>query len=107
IPDQADLLVKIEQPRTLVEGLLHHPLVKDLYHIDAIQDLYNSTNARRFYQLLAHFEKQLGLNRFEILEHVAGGGAAFAVKFASDPTPVLLVIQAKDEAVLRRFFQLG
>jgi hypothetical protein len=107
IPDQADVLVKIEQPRTLVEGLLHHPLVKDLYHIDAIQDLYNSTNARRFYQLLAHFEKELGLNRFEILERVAGGGAAFAVKFAADPTPVVLVIQSKDEAVLRRFFQLG
>ena len=60
IPDQADVLLKIEQPRSLVEVVLNHPLVKDLYRIDAIHDLYNSTNARRFYQLIAYFEKQLG-----------------------------------------------
>jgi hypothetical protein len=107
IPDHADLLVKVEHPPTLVEAFLSHPLVKDLYDIDAIQNLYNSTNARRFYQLLAHFEKQLGMNRFEMLDRLAGGGAAFAVKFASNPTPVLLVVQSKDEEKLRRFFQLG
>src|SRR5437763_8094141 len=72
ISDQADLLVKVEQPRALVEAFLSHPLVKDLYHIDAVHNLYNSTNARRFYQLLAHFEKQVGMSRFEILDRVAG-----------------------------------
>ena len=38
IPHQADLLVKIEQPRTLVEGVINHRLVNDLYQIDAIRD---------------------------------------------------------------------
>jgi hypothetical protein len=107
IPDHADLLVKVEQPRALVEAVLNHPLVKDLYRIDAIRDLYSSTNARRFYQLLAYFEKQLGAPRLEILDHLAGGGAALAVKFEANPTPVLLVVQSKDEQMLRRFFQLG
>jgi hypothetical protein len=107
IPDQADLLVKIEQPRTLVETVLNHPLIKDLYRLDAIHDLYSSTNARRFYQLIAYFEKQLGAPRLELLDRLAGGGAALALKFDANPTPVLLIVQAKDEQMLRHFFQLG
>src|SRR5713101_6857786 len=110
IPAQADLLVKVEQPRMLVEGVLTHALVKDLYHIDAIRDLYSSTNARRFYQLIAHFEKRLGVDRLEMVDRLAGGGTAFAVQFErsnSKKTPVLLAVQAKDEQMLRQFFQLG
>ncbi len=110
IPAQADLLVKVEQPRVLVEGVLNHALVKDLYHIDAIRDLYNSTNARRFYQLIAHFEKRLGVDRFEMVDRLAGGGTAFAVRFErsnSKKTPVYLAVQAKDAQMLRQFFQLG
>jgi hypothetical protein len=106
VPDQADLLVKLEQPRTLVETVLHHPLIKDLYQIDAIRDFYGSTNVRRFDQLIAYFEKQLGLGRLELLDRLAGGGAALAVKFQKEP-PVLLIVQAKDEQMLRRFFTLG
>jgi hypothetical protein len=110
VPAQADLLVKVEQPRMLVEGILNHPLVKDLYHIDAIRDLYGSTNARRFYQLIAHFEKRLGVDRMEMVDRLAGGGAAFAVTFErlnSRKTPILLALQAKDAQMLRQFFQLG
>jgi hypothetical protein len=106
IPDRADLLVKVEQPRSLVETVLNHPMVKDLYRIDAIRDLYQSTNARRLDQLIAYFEKQLGINRWELLDRLAGGGAAVAIKFQKQP-PVLLVIQGKDEQMLRRFFQIG
>src|SRR5438034_3300405 len=75
IPEEADLLVKVEQPRAVVENLLNHPLVNDLYHIDSVRDLYNSTNVRRFSQLVAYFEKELGAKRFELLDRLAGGGA--------------------------------
>lgn len=107
IPEQADVLVKIEQPRKLLEAILNSPVVKDLYQIDAVHDLYNSTNARRFHQLVAYFEKQLGMDRLEMLDHLAGGGAALAVKFEPMPTPVWFAVQARDEQALRRFFQLG
>ncbi|HLJ95838.1 MAG TPA: DUF3352 domain-containing protein [Gemmataceae bacterium] len=110
VPAQADLLVKVEQPRRLVESVLNHPLIKDLYQIDAIRDLYSSTNARRFDQLIAYFEKRLGVDRLEMIDHLAGGGTAVAVRFErlnNKKSPVLLAVQAKDEPMLHRFFQVG
>src|SRR5205823_11552208 len=98
------------QPRALVEGVINHPLVQDLYQIDALRDLYSSANARRFYQLIGYFEKKLGMTRWEMLDRLAGGGAALAVHFEkldSKTTPVLLAVQGKDEPTLRRFVQLG
>src|SRR5262245_41026729 len=73
IPDDADVLVKLEQPRTLVEAVLQSRVVHDLYQIDAIRNLYQSTNARRLDQLLAYFEKQLGVDRLGMLDRLAGG----------------------------------
>src|SRR5207302_9964562 len=60
--------------------------------------------------LIAHFEKRLGIDRFEMVDRLAGGGVSLAVKFErldSRKAPVLLAVQAKDEPMLRRFFQLG
>jgi hypothetical protein len=107
IPDQADLLVKVERPRRLVEYVLNNELLRDFQNLEAVKEFYDSTNARRAYQLLAYFEKELGVSRMEMLDRLAGGGAAFSLKFAANPTPVMLVIQAKDEPLLRRFFQIA
>src|SRR5262249_30297458 len=108
VPAQADLVVKIEQPRKLVESVYYLDLFKQFQkEIEAVRELYDSTNARRFYQLVAYFEKQLGVSRFGRLDRLAGCGAAVAVKFAKDPTPVLLVIQSKDEQFLHKFAKLA
>jgi hypothetical protein len=42
-----------------------------------------------------------------LLDRLAGGGAAVAVKFAPNPAPALLVIGARDEKLLGQFYQLG
>src|SRR5216684_162740 len=107
MPEQADFILKIEEPRKLHDWITQHPLVKQLQAIDAVREAIDSTNARRFYQLLAYFENQLGAGRAELLDRLAGGGAVLGVKFGPDPAPSLLVIQGKDEQMMRRFFQLG
>src|SRR5262249_25084380 len=56
-------------------------------------------------QFVAYFEKQLGLSWPELLDRLAGGGVAVALKFAPDPAPILVVIQGKDEKLLRRFME--
>ncbi len=106
IPEQADLMVKIEQPRRLVEAALNSDIVKQLQKIDAVRELYNSSNARQLYQFLAYFEKQLGADRYELLDRLAGGGVALGVKF-EEQAPAVLVIQSKDEQLLRRFVKLA
>jgi len=106
VPAQAEIVFKIENPRRSVETIYHLDPVQDLLKIDVIRELYDSTNARRGYQLLAYFEKQLGRERFDLLEQLAGGGIVIAGKFTSPPG-VLAVFQAKDEELLKKFVVMG
>jgi hypothetical protein len=106
VPAQAEIVFKIENPRKSVETIYHLDAVQDLLKIDIIRELYNSTNARRGYQLLAYFEKQLGRERFELLDQLAGGGIVIAGKF-TNPPGVLAVLQSRDEELLKKFVAMG
>lgn len=105
VPEQADLFLKVEQPRQLLETFTTLDLFKQLQTLDAVKELYDSTNYRRFLQLVAHFEKQLGTQWPDALDRLAGGGV-LAVQFGPDPAPALVVIQGKDEALLKKFAPL-
>jgi hypothetical protein len=107
LPPETDLFLKLEQPRKLFESITQHPLFKQLQALDAVREAYDSTNARRFYQLLAYFEKQLGAGREELLDRLAGGGAVLGIKIGQEQGPVLLVVQGRDEQLMQRFFKLG
>jgi len=103
VPEQADFVIQITQPRRLGEATLNHALVKQLQTLEPIQELYDSTNFRRFYQLVAYFEKEMGARWPEMLDRVAGGGIVLAAKLGGKDAPVLLVVQSKDEAALGKF----
>src|SRR5262249_29110782 len=107
VPDKADFFFKVEQPRKLAETIYGLDLFKRLQKLDAVVEAYDSTNARRFFQLVAYFEKQLGMKWPEIIDRVAGGGMAVGVKIGGDPSPVLLVVQSKDEKALDKFVKLA
>jgi hypothetical protein len=107
VPDHADAVVKIDNPRRLIETVMQLDQVQQLLKLQAVQEFYDSTNARRFYQLVAYFEKELGIPWPEILDRLAGGGAAAAVKIGPSPPPVGVVIQGKDEKLLQKFVQLA
>jgi hypothetical protein len=107
VPDQADLVVKIENPRRLLETVLNLEAVKQVWRLQAVQEAYGSTNARRFYQLVAYFEKELGVQWPEMLDRLAGGGGVFAIKIGPDPGPFGVIIQGKDEKLLQKFVRLA
>ncbi len=107
LPNQADLLVQIRQPRRLVETLTTLDTLKQLQQLAPVRELLDSTSSRRFYQLLAYFEKELGAPWPELLDRLAGGGAVLGVKIGPNPAPVLLVIQGHDDKLIGKFFELG
>jgi hypothetical protein len=117
LPEQADLLVEVKQPRRLVETLTKLEMLKQVRQFAPVRELLDSTPYRRFYQLVAYFEKELGAPWPQLLDRLAGRGAVLGVvfqslhedkaKFGVTPTATLLVIQGGDEKLLRKFFQLG
>lgn len=106
VPNQADLVIKVEEPTRVVDVICQLDLLQQVQKLDAVRESLASTNSRRFYQLVAYYEKQLGLTWAEAVDRLAGGGAVLAVKFGSEPAPTLLVIQARDEDLLHRFMKV-
>jgi hypothetical protein len=107
IPNEANLFLKIERPRKMIETGLNLDAFKQLRELEAVQEIYDSTNFRRLYQLVSYYEKELALPWPEILDRVAGGGIVVAAKVGQDPAPFLLVVQGTDEAFFQRFLKLS
>src|SRR5258708_3594414 len=107
VSDQADLIIEMKSPRRVLQTYMSLESVKSLLELEPFQEIYDSTNARRFYQLVAYFEKELDAKWPELMDRLAGGGAAIGLKFGPNPPPTLLVIQGKDEALLAKFEQLA
>jgi hypothetical protein len=106
VPEEADLFVKIERPRKLIETGLGLDAFKQLLQLEAVQEFYDSTNFRLFSKLIAYYEKELGMPWPEILDRVAGGGTVFSAKIGPEPAPVLLIIQGTDEDFFKKFIHV-
>ena len=107
VPNEADLFLKIERPRRLIETGLNLDAFKQLRELEAVQEVYDSTNFRRLYQLVGYYEKELGTSWPEILDKIAGGGIVLSAKVGPDPAPVLAVIQGTDAEFLQRFLKVS
>lgn len=115
VPSQADLVIQVPKPSALFDAYANLDVVKQLYSFREVRELYDSTNARRFYQLVAYFEKHLGVKWPEALDRLAGGGITLAVKFGAEALPSgsprpgagLFILQATDEKLLEQFVKVG
>jgi Protein of unknown function (DUF3352) len=107
VPDQADVVIKVEKPRQLAESVTANDLLKQLQTLDPVKELLDSTIYRRFYQLVTYFEKELGAKWPELLDRLAGGGVVLAAKAGPNPAPSLLVIQGRDPELVQKFAKLA
>ncbi|HEX5268947.1 MAG TPA: hypothetical protein VFW33_00605 [Gemmataceae bacterium] len=107
VPDQADFFVEVMQPRPLVEAGTSTDLFRAGLALPPVREYYDSTNARRAYQLLGYFEKELGAKWPDLLDKIAGGGIVLAGKFGDNPQPALLVIQGTDADLTEKFYRTG
>ena len=107
-PEATDVVVKIEKPRALVEAVLKHDLAKESLELQIVRDFLDTATYRRFFQIVGHFEKELGTPWPELIDKLAGGGMALGAKYSADGNaPVLVVIQGTDEKTVAKFFDLG
>jgi hypothetical protein len=107
IPEQTDLLVQVPQPRRLVETLIALDTLKQLQQLAPVRELFDSTNVRRFTQLVAYFEKELGIPWPQLLERLAGRGVVLGIEFGPSPAPALVVVEGDDDKLMQQFFELG
>ncbi len=105
VPKEGDAVVKLENPRVLYDAIYGHEAFQDLLKIDAVAAFYDTSAVRRLNQLVVFFEKELGHDRLELLDKLSGGGAVLAARF--EKKQVLLVVQAKDEELLKKFVALA
>jgi hypothetical protein len=106
VPDQADLLIQVHSPRQFTEGLLALEGVKEIEKLPFAQEFFRSTQYRRFQQLIAYYEKELGARWPELLDQLAGGGMVLAIKFGPNPAPALIIIQGTDADQVKKFSDL-
>jgi hypothetical protein len=106
VPKQADAAIVVDHPSQTLDAVLAFEPIQQLLTFAAVKEQLDSTNARRVRQMVAHFEKELGHPWPTLIEKLAGGGACLAVRVEGDPNPSLLVVRAKDEALLHRAVQL-
>jgi hypothetical protein len=104
VPDQADLVAQVPDPQRLLETVASLDLLKQIQTLEPIKEQLDSTQTRRLLQMLAYFEKELGVERKELLQRLAGGGIAVATKLGNK-APALLVLQGTDETLSRKFLK--
>jgi hypothetical protein len=106
VPKQADAALIVDRPRQLADALIRFEPLRQLAAFEAIKEQLDSTNSKRFINLIAYYEKALGKSWPELLDTLAGGGACLAVHFAGDQSPALFVMKSTDEALLHKALDL-
>jgi AcrR family transcriptional regulator len=107
MPESTDVVIKVEEPRAFLEALLHHDLAKEAQSLQVVRDFLDSTDARRFFQLVTHYEKELATPWPEMIDRLAGGGMAAGLKYRGENAPALIVIQGTDEKAVAKFFDMS
>ncbi len=106
VPSQAELVVKVDRPRNVLEAVEKNELFQQAQKLAGIREYYDSTNFQQLYQLIAYFEKELGKSREEIVDDLGAGGLVIGARI-TEPKGAVLILQAKDEPRLRRFMEVA
>ncbi len=107
LPEETDVVVRSSNPRFLIETLLRLDGYQTFRQLSFGRELYDSTNLRRFRQLVAYFEKELELPWPQLLDRLASRGAVVGIKIGPNPAPVLFVVGGDDDKLMRQFFHLA
>jgi hypothetical protein len=107
VPPSAQLVLVSDNPRKLAEAATGLDALRTAQKLPQYRGVYDSAAAKRAFQLLALFEKELGAKWPELLDQLASNGVALGLQFGADPAPTVLVLQGKDEERVKRATELA
>ncbi len=107
IPSEANLILRVEKPRLLVETITQHQVVREMQQLPFVREQLESPVFQRFLQLVSYYEQDLGMKWPELLDKLAGNGLTLAAKVAGDNSPVVLCVDGTDEELTKRFVNLA
>jgi len=107
LPDnQADVVLKINKPVQLIDGLLKHPLAKDAQELTLVKGFLDGDDFRKFFGLIEFYEKDLGMKWTEILDKVAGKGMAASINFGEESKQTLMIaLKGTDEKTVTKLVE--
>jgi hypothetical protein len=105
VPPQANVVVRIENPRRLIQSVAGVDLIRQMKDLPFVRERVQTPVAQRIQQLIEYYEKDLGAKWPDLLDRLAGGGITLALK-AGDDAPVLLTIEGKDADLSSKFLEL-
>jgi hypothetical protein len=107
IPPTAQLVLASDNPRKFAEAITALDAFKRAQKLPQYRAIYDSAGAKRAFQLLALFEKQLGAKWPELLDQLGGNGIAIGVQFGNDPPSAILVMQGRNEKQVEKAMELA
>ncbi|MBP3959655.1 hypothetical protein J8F10_30790 [Gemmata sp. G18] len=107
VPTSAQLVLVADHPRKLADAVTGLEAFQKAQKLPQYRNVYESAAAKRAFQLLAMFEKELGAKWPELLDQLAGDGVAIGLQFADDPAPTIFVLQGKDDAQVKKATDLA
>ncbi|QEL18195.1 hypothetical protein [Limnoglobus roseus] len=100
LPKDCGFVFKIENPRQFVEGVTNLDAYQGLQQFPQMKEYLDSTQVRRFFQVVKYLETELGGPWPTLLDKVAGRGIAVGLALTTEPQPALLVIEGTDAATV-------
>jgi hypothetical protein len=107
VPEQADIVLELKRPAELYQRVNDADIVTEARKLEFAKEQLDSTNVRRLDQFISYFERELKMNRVELIDALTGGGVVLAAKSGTNPAPALFVVRAKDEKALEKFVKLS
>lgn len=109
LPETTGFVLLADNPSRWVEVLAPLPHFKELLAFPEVRELLDGTSVRRGLQLLRYVERDTGRSWTELLDHLAGGGAALAVTYspAFQPDAAVILLRGRDAASVESLFRLA
>jgi hypothetical protein len=107
IPGEANLILRVEKPRLLIETLTQDQVVREAMQLPFVREQLESPVFQRFLQLVKYYEQDLGMKWPELLDKLGGNGVTLAAKVSGDNSLVVLCVDGTDEDLADRFVNLA